>query len=479
MTITALTKYTIEEIRSSILDSFTVYRPKDSTAVGSDAWMVANALAEQIYKLQLRDDQVASWITEEFATEDKLDAQAAQWLPADNQRRAATTWTGTFTLTATLGTPIVPIDSLITINDITYKTTEAVAAIDWSSSTVNVDVESVTTGTSANQLVGTAGTLSSPPAGVSSSCTLASTVTEALDKESDVSLRLRIQNAKRNRPASGNWAHFKEWTESVNGVDKAYVYPIMYGLGTVLVVPVGLSGSSVTSTIIENVKTEINADGHRPVGTILFVTSSVEVPVTCSVNVFPVAGYESDYTFSTANHIAAGPAPTTTVFYTTGTPTIEEGDRAILIYDDGDGVRHTIQRTVSDVDAGTKKVTISEALDEPPLVGSYVYPGGPLWQPIYDAICSEFSKLGTANCTDTRSQRYPYYNTEGCNSTIYASQIYQAIEEIPGTNGATSLTFDGASVEYVTNEISRGATTIPILKISPYITITFGTPSGP
>lgn len=477
MSITTLTKYTVEQLRDSILQSFISYRPSDSTAVGSDAWVVANALAEQLYKLQLRDDVVASWISEQFSTGEKLDAHATQWLLST--RKEATAWVGTFELTATSGTPIVPIDSLITINDVTYKTTAAVAAADWSGGLVEVDCESVTLGITANQAVGSSGLLSSPPAGVSSTCTLASTITEAVDEELDAALRLRIQNAKRNRPASGNWSHFKEWSETVTGVDKAYVYPLMYGLGTVLVVPCGTSGSIVSSTIIDNVEDEINAEGHKPVGTTLFVKAATETAVTCSINVFPSVGYEADFTFATANAIAAGPAPTTTVFYTSGTPTISEGNRIIIIYDDDDGIRHTVQRVVSSVNTGTKKVTITEALPNAPLVGSYLYPGSAIWQPIYDAIVGINTKLGTANCTDYRSYRFPYQNTENMNSTLYTSQIYEAIESVEGTNGVDSLTLNGSSVNYITNEISRGATTIPILRISPHVTITFGEPSGP
>lgn len=476
----SLTQYSVAEIRQSILDAFTIYKPGDSTAEGSDAWVEANALAIQLFRQQLRDVDIASWISVKYATGTKLDDLAAQWLPTP--RQAATQWFGRVTFTATSGsTPTAAIGDLTATSEsgLSYTNTEIIAAGDWSAGTVAVEVESDTTGTSNNQSNGTALTLNSTPAGFESSATLivdANTIL-ATDRESDEDLRARVFNATKNRPASGNWSHFKEWAEEVDGVDTAYIYPLMYGLGTVLVVPMGESGSLVTGAITASVIDKINEQGHRPVGTILYVKIPTPDAVEVFVHVKPEIGYEADW--SGTNMITDWPTPpTTTNFLVAGTINFSVDDRIAVNIEDFVGNDIWEQVTVTSIVGNM--VTVDPALSTAPLDGVAIWPGGPLWQPIHDAIVAEFAKLGPAKCIETtgddslRSPRLPYYNSnDGGDCTIWSSKLHEAIEAIPGTNGVLTLELDGSTIYGESAICLRGATTVPIKTLDLDIRITF------
>jgi len=473
-----LTTYTIPEIRQQILDAFTVYKPADSTAEGSDAWVEANAVAIQLYRQQLRDVDVASWISIKYATGIKLDDLAYQWLLTP--RQSATKWYGQITFTATSGsTPSALAGTLTGSSDsgASYGNTEAISAIDWIGGSVTVDAESLTTGVSNNQTNGTSLTLSSTPAGFLSTAVLvvdANTI-EAEDQESDEDLRARIFNATKNRPASGNWSHFKEWAEEVDGVDTAFVYPLMYGLGTCLIVPMGPDAAIVTDAVVTAVENKIDEVGKRPVGTIRYVKKATASPVTVLVSVKAEVGYEPDWTGT--NLIGPAPAPTLTTFTTTATPNFAEGDRVVVVVNIANP---TVEERIVASIVGNN-VTVSSPFSYLPLGSGapfFVRSGGPLWQLIHDAIEDEFKELGPAKCIETTgadsviSPRTPYYNAEH-DCTIWSSKLTEAIEAIEGTGGIWTLSLNGSVIYGISAQAIRRATIIYVKTLDPNISITF------
>jgi uncharacterized phage protein gp47/JayE len=470
MTTTSWPIYTVDEIRQGILDSYTVYRPDDSTDDGSDAWVEANAIAIQLFRLQARDAEVASWISILFATEEHLDAHAVIWLGAANARKGATKWIGKIQLQATSGTPFVPAGQTGThAAGASYKTLADIDAIDWSGGYATVAAESVTTGTAANQADGAAITLSSPPAGVSSTATLvvdADTVLGA-NRELDGPLRLRVLNATQNRPASGNWAHFREWAESVEGVDVAFVYPRFYGITTTLIVPMGPAGARVIS---DDTKTAVEAaiEAARPGGSIPTVLKVAESAVSVEVEITPSAGSEPDWTGSLTT--AAGCSVTTVVCTTDpALDGVEAGVRIVAPVTIS-GKRTTQQRVVESVDTPTKTITVTEAFDAVPGATENVTPGGPAWQPAYDAIAACFDALGPARSTDPEAPRWPSW-VGAYTSRLFLSDIYHAVDAATGVAGCTVVS--PAANQDPT--VDPHDTTIPLLVLDPEILITWST----
>lgn len=429
--------FTVEEIRQGILDACTVYRPDDSTEEGSDAWVEANAIAIQLYRQQMRDAEIAAWISVLFATGEKLDEHARIWL-GDNARKPATKWIGKMRLQATSGLPAVPDGQTGThANGASYKTLEAVAPGDWVGGYATVKAESITPGTIANQNDGATITLSSPPVGVSSSATLVvdGDTVLATDRESDDALRLRILNATQNRPAAGNWAHYKEWTEAVDGVEQAFVYPRFYGITTVLVVPVGPARArQVSDDVVDAVAAALHE--ARPSGCTPTVRRITEQAVMVQVEVTPRAGYEADWTGS----LTTASGSSATVIVCTADPAeagVATGMRIVLPVTIA-GKRTTQQRTVSGVNSAAKTITVSQAFGAAPVAGENITPGGPAWQPVYDAIAACFDMLGPARSTDPEAPRWPSW-LGNWPSRLFVSDIYRAVDGAEGVAGCSVI----------------------------------------
>lgn len=460
--------YTVEEIRQGILDAYTVYRPDDSTEDGSDAWVEANAFAIQLYRQQMRDAEIAAWISILFATGEKLDEHARIWLGEGNGRKPATKWIGKMRLQATSGTPPVPAGQTGThANGASYKTLEAIASGDWLAGYATVEAESVTTGTTANQGDGAAITLSSPPVGVSSAASLVvdGDTVLATDQETDTALRRRILNATQNRPAAGNWAHYKEWAEAVEGVDEAFVYPRFYGITTLLVVPVGPARArQVSDDVVTAVAGAIAA--ARPGGSIPTVKKITEQAVSVALEVTPKAGYEPDWTGSLET--AAG--CTTTAIVCATDPAlagVAAGKRIVLPVTIA-GKRTTQQRTVSEVNSGTKTITVSQAFGAAPAASEDITPGGPAWQPVYDAIAACFDTLGPARSTDPEAPRWPSWLGDRP-SRLFVSDIYHAADAAEGVAGC-SVTAPATNQDPT---VDPHDTTIPQLVLDPEVLITW------
>ena len=136
---------------------------------------------------------------------------------------------------------------------------------------VGVAVDASTTGSAGNLAAGTVLRWSSPPAGLSSTLTLTTSLSGGYDQEGDVDLALRIVRRLQDRPKGGTAADYREWAESAEdgsgalvGVARAYVYPLRDGTGSVTVVTV-LGGSGAARDPGATKRNQIQAwiDGLR------------------------------------------------------------------------------------------------------------------------------------------------------------------------------------------------------------------------
>jgi uncharacterized phage protein gp47/JayE len=106
------------------------------------------------------------------------------------------------------------------------------------------------------------------------------------DKESDASLYRRVELARKKPRTSGNKYDYEAWALEVNGVDKAQVFPLRYGRGTVMVLIADENRRPVSQTIVEECKVRIE-DKMPIVGIELIVKTPTEVSVNISADIIP------------------------------------------------------------------------------------------------------------------------------------------------------------------------------------------------
>lgn len=110
-----------------------------------------------------------------------------------------------------------------------------------------------------------------------------------IDIETDDNLKERFQKVVSNPSTSGNKYHYEEWALEVDGVGKAYVYPLWNGNGTVKVMIVSNDNKPVDGSVVESAKYHI--EENMPIGCQLTVTTPTELAINISANVDLLNGY--------------------------------------------------------------------------------------------------------------------------------------------------------------------------------------------
>lgn|SRR5574341_131798 len=127
------------------------------------------------------------------------------------------------------------------------------------SGSVEASFVAVTTGTAGNLAVGSVLTFVSPPSGGSSTVTLTSALSGAVDKETDAQLLERVLLRLQQPPKGGAASDYKTWAEAGStAVYRAHVYPHRGGLGTVEVAVVS-AGSGTARVPSSAVKTAVDS----------------------------------------------------------------------------------------------------------------------------------------------------------------------------------------------------------------------------
>ena len=118
-----------------------------------------------------------------------------------------------------------------------------------------------------------------------------------IDIESDDELRARFLKVVNNPSTSGNKAHYEEWALQVNGVNKAIVYPLWNGNGTVKVMVIGNDGKPVDEEVIKDVTEHI--ENMKPIGCELTVTTPTLLNLNISASIEIHEGYTLDEVIDT------------------------------------------------------------------------------------------------------------------------------------------------------------------------------------
>ena len=129
-------------------------------------------------------------------------------------------------------------------------------------------------------------TLLAPVAGVQPALTVAAGgLAAGADVETDAALRARILARIQQPPAGGAAADYGLWARTVPGVDRVWVYPRQFGLGTVGVAFLGPNAAIPAAPLVAQVQAAI--DVLRPVTAEVTVFAPVAAPVAVQVQIAP------------------------------------------------------------------------------------------------------------------------------------------------------------------------------------------------
>lgn len=204
------------------------------TSPGSDFYIEATALDNQLNQLANMIGFLAEQANETTATDEALDVLLEavglpELLPSGAAGRLVVTVTGGGLASFPDGTEFsLPNGKL--------------GQVDGAQSSISnggtVAVVMIDTGSDTNADPGTQAKWTAPPTNVQTVAVVdVDGLTGGTDEEEDEHKRERILNARQNTPASANWSHLVQIAESATNTNqKAYVFPALGGPGSVKVV---------------------------------------------------------------------------------------------------------------------------------------------------------------------------------------------------------------------------------------------------
>lgn len=280
---------TFEQIRDQYLQA--VLNQNAAAAIGpdSDHFVRASAIAAVLEGLYSHQAWVFRQAFADLADADYMEKMANQ---RGLVRKAAAAATGTVRFNGTAGTAIALGQQVATMQGIVFTTTAAVVV--GGGGTVDVAAAAAVAGASGNQSANTPATVSAPPSGMTNAATILS-MTGGADVESDTSLLTRLLLDQSEIPQGGNLTDYKRWALSVAGVDRAYVFDVRRGNGTVDVVPMpasGLPGAPLLASV------QAVLDAKRPVGMLPNVGVMALAPTPINTTVTAALTVASGYTLA-------------------------------------------------------------------------------------------------------------------------------------------------------------------------------------
>ena len=476
------------ELRDLILDSLsTRYAARGKTLYtgkGGDAWMLAEALAlvgEGVYlralqlTRQILPDQAETVYLERHGTVENMSREAATpatlTIRVTGSPSTAYTCTGK-TLNSTSGIKFTPVSSggtaltSITTNGSGYA--DVLAKADRDGTEGNLDAGTSLTWSSAPSGMGSTGIVQGDPA------------TFGADEESDASFANRVLLRRQERPGSANRADWKEWCETVDGIQEAYVYPC-YDLaagegqrpGNVTVIVLGpppedptsvatprVLGYVVTDRAVDYVEGRTTASGSavteakqkqlRPAG-LTEGSYWIQTPGTETVNVTleientPAKAFPWTGTFTVSGGTASAPQ-------LSGDATALIGLEALFFVGTSVSRGGYQKRTVTAVSfSGNSILTLDSALGAAP--SGTVYPAPPNWAEICLEVFKHFDSLGPGDVDIDLypdSARWPSEEIRG-RAKLYRTALAASVVQDRDTTGALTRGVAGVLSAEVTS----------------------------
>lgn len=257
-------------VRDAILRDIANQLPDAALGSDSDYAIRANAVAAAVEGIYQHQQWIARQILPDTADADYLERWASLY---GLTRKAASLASGSITFTGTAGANVPIGTEARAVNDVAYLTTAA--GVIGGGGSVELAAQAIVAGEAGNADAGAALTLTSAPSGVASAASVVS-MTGGAEVESEADLLARLLARIQQPPHGGAKHDYQAWAVAVSGVDRAYVFPLRRGLGTVDVVPMPATGQP-SAQLISDVQDYI--DDVRPVTADCLVLAPSEVPV--------------------------------------------------------------------------------------------------------------------------------------------------------------------------------------------------------
>lgn len=274
-----------ETIRTRALREIRSLVPDADITSDSDNFVRASSVSAVAEGIHQQGAWTARQIFPDSADFDELKKHAAT---RNVYPKSATVAGSTLALTGTVGVTLpVASQARHTASGIVLTTTAA-ATFDASGTAV-APVTTSETGAALNGLEGAA-TLSSPPLGVDTACTLAA-LKGATDDEKQESLLARYLDVLRNPPSGGNLHDYRRWALSVDGVSTVLVIPKRRG-GNAIDVVITSAGGPSSADIIAACQAYI--DSVAPAGADVWVFTPAVLSVDLALRLSLSTGYTLD-----------------------------------------------------------------------------------------------------------------------------------------------------------------------------------------
>ena len=317
--------------------------------------------------------------------------------------------------------------------------------------TANFDLESISTGISANLQSGDTLTFQSAPANIQQTATLIGNLTGGDDEETDAELLVRLIKAYRNPPAGGRFYDYWAWALKVAGVGGAYVYGPSdsavtgrRGLGTV---DVGIltdgtgDGREASAALVQDVQDY--SDALKPALAALLVAAPAPDLQDIEIGITPKsAAYEADWD--------DGGTPGVVSSYTPGTKTITWNAALPVNLTDAVDAGETPRifcagQVLTVLSYAGQDTVISETPSPNPANPDSIYSGGPLSAPCLAAVKGLVDLLGPSRASGANDPNQDWDDTLRVNAlsgalierTISATGTVVGVE---GTLDADTLT---------------------------------------
>lgn len=281
-----------EEIATAFLGDYAAAQPSKNVARGSDPYRLGRVvsgvawtiLAKLLYfvKQSLPDTAEAAFLERWGAV------YSFERLPAAGS-------------SATLGLRVtgvaasaVTVDSELTHEDGTLYKVTSVASVIGGGGTVDVDIESISTGLATNKAVDEVLTFTSPPAGVDAEATVVVALANGLDIESLDAYRVRLLAHIGDPPEGGAIHDYEEWARRIAGVSSAYVWAHRRGRGTIDVAVLGPGTGTArvpSATVLSEVDEYIEEARPGNVRDFLVLTTTTQTQdVLCTIDIDTTLG---------------------------------------------------------------------------------------------------------------------------------------------------------------------------------------------
>ena len=209
-------------IRDRIAGNFNSrWTNEDARVPSSPFYKLVRVWAGVAHSLHVFAANISEELFPDTASGDYLVRHAALYGLAPS---AAAQASGTLTVEVTGGSPTLPLGATFSRNDgVQYETTQAYTSMTTGTHT-DIAVQAVESGIEGNADNGTAVTLDTPIAGITSAATVTADITNGSDAETTEALRARLLELIRARPQGGSAADYKAWTRAADtNVDKVWV----------------------------------------------------------------------------------------------------------------------------------------------------------------------------------------------------------------------------------------------------------------